>query len=419
MPPQARRRLSESAREELLALACLDPYLEADLRAPLFSKVGATDASLERGGACEAEVKVEERLRLYDIAEGKGEHVRLGNTMSLPDLPEATRLAEGVLITVPQQWKTTFSFKFKQPSHIILLELTTPVTYIKRVVKQGLRDMRIIVLVDSAVVKGRVTKGRSSARSSNFGLRQLAGYFLAHNLYVEVWVPTWANPADSPSRGRSLAYWRKEAEPLWEVVRRGFNTTDYASLAEALRAGKAVGLPLEPPDTECLEAEAAADTFGELEGGLGDWADPQLVVPTAPTSAPPAASTLVPGCTTIQTAKPKTSSDSQRSRWGVAELFSLWCGALDVHFEAKGFQGASYELYDKAGERLAENDLADPSVVRRVCRLINGKHRRYIHLGTPCSSFSVLQGLFGKALALGKGRRGRASSKRRRRETCS
>ena len=41
----------------------------------------------------------------------------------------------------------------------------------------------------------------------------MAGYFLGADLYLEIlWVPTWANPGDAPSREVGLSVWRKKAE---------------------------------------------------------------------------------------------------------------------------------------------------------------------------------------------------------------
>ena len=65
--------------------------------------------------------------------------------------------------------------------------------------------MRLMVLVDSRVVLGAVSKGRSSSRKSNFTLRKLVFLCLACDIALElVWVPTWANPADAPSRKNRL-----------------------------------------------------------------------------------------------------------------------------------------------------------------------------------------------------------------------
>ena len=72
------------------------------------------------------------------------------------------------------------------------------------------RRQRILCCVDSRVVLGAVTKGRSSSRKLNHVLRKLAYECLASSLTVDLlWVPSWANPADAPSRHFSLERWRR------------------------------------------------------------------------------------------------------------------------------------------------------------------------------------------------------------------
>ena len=47
-----------------------------------------------------------------------------------------------------------------------------------------------------------------------FLLRQIAGLRLAFGVYLEIlWVPTWANPGDVPSRNKHVSDWRREAIP--------------------------------------------------------------------------------------------------------------------------------------------------------------------------------------------------------------
>ena len=73
------------------------------------------------------------------------------------------------------------------------------ISLLRRVTREGVRERRLLVLVDSRVVLGAVSKGRSSSRKINFLLRKLVFWYLAYDLALElVWVPTWANPADAP-----------------------------------------------------------------------------------------------------------------------------------------------------------------------------------------------------------------------------
>ena len=76
-----------------------------------------------------------------------------------------------------------------------------------------------MVVIDSGVVKEALRKFRSSSRSLNFVLRQLAGLSLAYDLYLEVfWVPTWANPGHAASRNDPLESWRLKASVAARAV---------------------------------------------------------------------------------------------------------------------------------------------------------------------------------------------------------
>ena len=59
------------------------------------------------------------------------------------------------------------------------------------------------------------SKDRSSSRRLNFGFPKLALECLSASLSIDLlWVPSWGNPADAPSRGTSLACWKRSL-PIW------------------------------------------------------------------------------------------------------------------------------------------------------------------------------------------------------------
>ena len=96
-----------------------------------------------------------------------------------------------------------------QQQHINVLEARAVLFAVRRLVRDGARDARVLVLCDSRVCVGAFGKGRSSSRRLNFPLRCVVGLALAHGITLEiVWIPTWANPTDAPSRGRPLSVWR-------------------------------------------------------------------------------------------------------------------------------------------------------------------------------------------------------------------
>ena len=64
---------------------------------------------------------------------------------------------------------------------------------------------RFVVLQDSQVAVFAGTKGRSSSLPLLRPLRRTAALLLAGNLYTDrLWIPSKANPADGPSRGRAV-----------------------------------------------------------------------------------------------------------------------------------------------------------------------------------------------------------------------
>jgi ribonuclease HI len=99
-------------------------------------------------------------------------------------------------------WRTIVSSRWRRPEHINVLELRALTTAVRWVLsfRQAL-NCRLLVLCDSQVVVGAVTKGRSSSQLLLRRLRYLAAMALASGLRLTVrWVASADNPADGPSR---------------------------------------------------------------------------------------------------------------------------------------------------------------------------------------------------------------------------
>ena len=149
--------------------------MAADLRAPLHPVIFATDASTKGGGICSARAPLKVQLALYDLAEGGGEHVRMSAEAEaararLMTPVELGRLSAAAALSVPLQWASLVAIRFKEGAHINVLELLMVWMMLKRLARSGATRQRVLVLVDSGVVKGAGTKGRSSARALNFYL---------------------------------------------------------------------------------------------------------------------------------------------------------------------------------------------------------------------------------------------------------
>jgi len=211
MPLDAIRPLSTTAKTELLVAICLAPGMITNCRAAICDKIYSTDASTQAGGITVADLPPWMKLTLYDLAEFGGAHVRLDTPCPLTgmDLVKGELVA---LLTIPLEWQTVIGYDFKFQEHINLLEMLVVVTLLSRLVKAKVSHQRVLVLIDSGVVKGAATKGRSSSRRLNVLLRRLASYILARDLYVEfLWLPSAANSSDAPSRHYPLGQWRASA----------------------------------------------------------------------------------------------------------------------------------------------------------------------------------------------------------------
>ena len=115
----------------------------------------------------------------------------------------------------PDDWSVLSKYQFRAPDHINVLKLTALPSLVKRLANRGARRQRILCCVDSRVVLGAVSTGRSSSRRLNFGLRRLAFECLSASLSIDLLsVPSWWNPVDAQSRGTSLTSWQRSL-PIW------------------------------------------------------------------------------------------------------------------------------------------------------------------------------------------------------------
>ena len=105
------------------------------------------------------------------------------------------------------RWKIAVANRWNFPAHINVLELYAETIGMSWVLRKGspLVGRRVILLQDSQVAVFSGTKGRSSSLPLLRPLRRTAALLLAGNLHVDrLWIPSKANPADGPSRGRAV-----------------------------------------------------------------------------------------------------------------------------------------------------------------------------------------------------------------------
>ena len=188
---------------ELLLDTILAPFGVADMSLSFLSLVGCTDASTSygHGGA----VAALEPARVKEVARLA---VKRGGFVHLGDGPDLTKELEARL----GRWNdlglelrdvdVIFSVEVDDPDHINLEEAKALLLFVKWVLRSAKRfSHRIVVLVDSKVVVGAVTKGRSPSFPLNRLLQRLAALCFAGGLVLHcVFIPTAHNPSDWPSQ---------------------------------------------------------------------------------------------------------------------------------------------------------------------------------------------------------------------------
>ena len=107
-------------------------------------------------------------------------------------------------VAISSQWKWNSCWTFKKLRHINLQELSAFLRLSTDLVKLR-KPLRFVTLVDSIVVRGAVSKGRSSSRAISSVLKRLCSTFVAGSLYATLpFCPTRLNVADDPTRDHPI-----------------------------------------------------------------------------------------------------------------------------------------------------------------------------------------------------------------------
>lgn len=105
-------------------------------------------------------------------------------------------------LVVDNVWSTIVSSRWKRQEHINVLELRSLCTAVRWLLSRRDSGRRVMILSDSQVVIGAVSKGRSSSQHLLRRLRHLSALLLASGLQLRLrYVRSADNPADGPSRG--------------------------------------------------------------------------------------------------------------------------------------------------------------------------------------------------------------------------
>ena len=101
---------------------------------------------------------------MYELAEEKGEHVRLDWKVEEPSNNIYDGRAAAAPLVLKMNWATLFSCRFFEGKHINVLELESLISLLRRAAHDGFRARRLLVFVDSRVVLGAVSRGRLSSQ---------------------------------------------------------------------------------------------------------------------------------------------------------------------------------------------------------------------------------------------------------------
>lgn len=226
-----RRRFSlwPSVRKELWMLIGLLPLLHADLSAPVFRNVIATDASeLAAGVVCTSLTKDMSRA-LWPVCSSRShaclqtlvnkqqmmgvdmrdicrdmdmEYSTSSNQQQQLIQTAAHTYAEMYAEVGDASWSTLVSKAWHTPEHINALELRAVLLALHWALSFPSSHLsRVYLLVDSTVTFFTLWKGRCSSPQLLWIMRKVAALLLANGMQLLTgWIPSAVNPADAPSR---------------------------------------------------------------------------------------------------------------------------------------------------------------------------------------------------------------------------
>ena len=203
-------------RSELQVSLGLAIFWSADLSRRHLPFLSATDASTSYGfGVSTAAADIDMVRAVSRYAEKRGDYVVLGKASASRD-HKAIKPRAGFprhLNLDIDDFKTMMSVKARRPAHNNILEGEAYLMWLRWLLRSTKHHgTRAVCLVDSKVVLGGVSKGRSSSRPLLRVLRRAAALQLAGNLLTRlIYIPTCCNLADAPSRGVRLRSKLREA----------------------------------------------------------------------------------------------------------------------------------------------------------------------------------------------------------------
>jgi hypothetical protein len=170
----------DSVRRELHTIMGLAPLLFSSLSSPWFKRSVASDASSLGFGVVSTVLERDLMMRLASAPPISSEPANPG----------------------PASWSTIMSHKWIRQEHINVLELRAASSAVRWVLSHPLSlRRRLLLLSDSQVAVGALSKGRSSSFQILRRLRFITAHLLAGGMQLySRWIDSASNPADGPSR---------------------------------------------------------------------------------------------------------------------------------------------------------------------------------------------------------------------------
>lgn len=225
--------LWQTVRRELASLLAVLPLLAAELRAPLFRRVIATDASELAAGMVATTRTDSITSALWPLCSDRRhgqlqanmradsgsnplqglESLPAGESATVQSLADTYNAAYSAVGNTP--WTVIISRAWLNPEHINQLELRTVLLALHWVLSH--RDslgQRVLLLLDSLVCHAALWKGRCSSPALLLILRKITVLLLASGVTLHpAWIPTDVNPADRSSRLLGPAPFRRPRRP--------------------------------------------------------------------------------------------------------------------------------------------------------------------------------------------------------------
>ena len=357
-----RKPMPISVREELLSCGLMLPLCHSNVRWPISSRLGASDASLSMGGRAATLVTPGVSQTLYRFAEHKGEHVRLDWEKGAVQPPSSMRPAprELELLISDLPWNQTETCSFGHKQHINILELKMILRELQDLVHQGSDPLRFVLLVDSRAAAGAWSKGRSSSKNLNRILRRALGWTLLGRKTLHlVWVRSECNPADYPSRGKRIP---EPTGPPNELSKEIF------------------GKELDHFRTR----RSNRDIWREVRKQQSDAGDPISPEPDGLGAGPK-------NIRKPQRAMGKVEHPAAKG-WSFREIFA-GSGHLTSTFRKRNnFTVQTPVEIMQNGRVDPHHDILNDAVFERLCKDAS-KPKQLWHFGFPCGSFSILQNM--------------------------